>query len=87
MNETADSIRTFVLGLVEAKARLPAGTKLDGFNYIDAGYVDSIGMIKFVLSIEKQYGVELSEAEMLTPEFRTVGGLVAMIAEKLGGNG
>lgn len=79
-----ESIKTFVLGLVEAKARLPAGVDVDSFNYIESGHVDSIGIIKFVLSIESRYGIEVGEDDMLSPAFRTVGGLVALIEGKLG---
>lgn len=84
MIETTDAIRAYLIGLIEAKGRLPAGIDVDGFNYIDSGHVDSIGIIKFVLGIESRYGIEIGEEDMMSTGFRTVGGLVAMIAGKLG---
>lgn len=53
------------------------------FNYIDSGYVDSIAVVKFVIEIEAKFDIEISEEDMMSPQFRTVGGLVAIIETKL----
>lgn len=78
-----DQIKQFILPLMEKKSKLPKGVDIDSFNYIDTGYVDSIGLIKFVLEIETQYDIEISDADMVAPEFKTVGGLVALIQAKI----
>lgn len=77
-----NSVRQFVLGLIEKKAKLPKACDVDSFNYIDSGHVDSIGIIKFVVEIESKYDIEISEADMESPEFKTVGGLVSIIGKK-----
>ncbi|GBG15958.1 flavohemoprotein [Novimethylophilus kurashikiensis] len=80
-----DSITQFVVGLIEKKAKLPKNIDLPSLNYIDSGYVDSIAIIKFVVEIEAKYEIEISETDIESPEFRTIGGLVSMINKKLGG--
>ena len=75
--------KQFVLGLIEKKARLPVGVDVPAFNYIDSGYVDSIEIIKFVVDIEAAFNVEISDADLESPEFRTVGGLISMIGGKI----
>ena len=82
-----DSIRQFVLQLIGKKAKLPPGVDVDSFNYIDSGHVDSIGIIKFVVAIEAQFYIEISEADIESPEFRTVGGVVSIINRKLASKG
>ena len=78
-----DSIRQFVLKLIEKKAKLPKNGEIDTFNYIDSGHVDSMGLIKFVLDIESHFDIEISESDMESSEFRTVGGLVSIIHKNI----
>ena len=52
------------------------------FNYVETGYVDSIEMIRFVLEIESEFGVEITAGDMELAEFKTIGGLVSMIDAK-----
>ena len=78
-----DSIRQFVLRLIEKNSKLPKDVDIDSFNYFDSGYVDSIGIIKFLVEIESTYDIVISESDMKFPEFKTVGGLVAMINRKI----
>jgi acyl carrier protein len=79
-------IREFILNFIEKKAKLPKGVDIDTFNYIDSGYVDSIGIIGFMLEIESEFDIEISAEDMLSLEFRTVGGVVSIISKKLGHN-
>ena len=76
-------ITTFVLGLIEKQAKLPKDCDVDSFNYIDSGYVDSLYIIKFLVEIESFYDIEISESDMESSEFKTVGGLVSIIRRKI----
>jgi D-alanine--poly(phosphoribitol) ligase subunit 2 len=76
-----DDIRQFVLALLQKKARLPAG--FDDFtDFVTAGIVDSIGIIKFVLQLESRFEIEILDSDIESPAFRTVRGLVEMIGRK-----
>lgn len=78
-----EAIQEFVLQLIEKDFSLPGGIDIESFSYIDKGYVDSIGVIKFVLDIESQFGIEISESDMESTGFRTVGGIVSIINRQL----
>ena len=54
-----DSVKQFVLPLIEKNTRLPKGVDIDSFNYIDSEHIDSIGIIKFVVEIESHFGVDV----------------------------
>ena len=82
-----DSSRQFVLRLIGKKRKVPKDGDIDSFNYIDSGHVDSIGIIKFVVAIESDFDIEISEADIEFPEFRTVGGLVSIISRKIASKG
>ena len=77
-----NEILEYVSGLIQKKGKLPVGCNLTEFNYIDSGYIDSIAIIKFVLDIEAKFEIEISEEDMLSPQFRTIGGLVRLIENK-----
>ena len=67
--------------LVSAKSPLPADVGPD-FDYIESGHVDSIGLIHFMMGIEQNFGIELSDEDVQSDRFRTLGGLTTLIAEK-----
>jgi acyl carrier protein len=83
-----DSIKQFVIRLIEKNDKIPENANIDTFNFIDSGYVDSMGLIKFIVDIEACYDIEIGDSDIELPEFKTVGGLVAIIEKKIiGKNG
>jgi acyl carrier protein len=78
-----DSVSSFVLKLIEKKAKLPESTDLNNLDYIETGYVDSIGIIKFIIDIEAEYDIEILDSDMESQEFRTVGGIISLIRRKI----
>jgi acyl carrier protein len=83
LKHTEENIRNFVLGLIEKKGKLPESIDFDTFNYIETGYIDSISITKFILEIEKYYNIEITEEDMLIPEFKTIKGISDIIYNKL----
>jgi len=79
---TQQEIHEFVLGLLQKKSRLPQGFD-DATDYIKAGIVDSIGIIKFILELESRFDIEIADTDMESDEFRSVQGLTNMISSKL----
>lgn len=78
-----EQITDFVIGLIEENGKLPLGVDVSNFNYIDTGYVDSIGIVKFIVEIDEEYGVEINSSDIEKNDFRTIGGITNMIIEKL----
>lgn len=78
-----ESIQEFVLELIEKDSRLPEGADIESFNYVDTGYIDSIGVIQFVVDIESRFEIEISDTDLESAEFRTVGGIVSIINRKV----
>lgn len=78
---TAPTTQTFIYRLLEKKGKLPSPVE-PSFDYLRSGHVDSMGLIKFMLEIEAEFDIEITEDDMLSPAFRTVGGLLALIEQK-----
>lgn len=75
-------IEEFILKYLSKKGKLPQDIDVDKFNYIDTGYIDSMGIIKFVVELEQKFGIEISEEDIISNDFRTIGGLCKIIKGK-----
>jgi len=56
---------------------------IDKFNFIDAGHLDSIEILKFNLQIEKKFKIRFKPIETTSTNYKTVGGLTSLIYKKL----
>lgn len=78
-----DSISAFILQLLEKKSKLPPDIDPETFNYIDTGYIDSLELIRFISELEARFDIEITESDLASPDFKTVGGLTSLIHDKL----
>lgn len=83
MENSKDFIRIAIVNLIEKKAKLPKDCDLNIFDYIESGYIDSMGLIKFIVDIEYKFDISISETDMEDSRFRTINGLVNIIDQKL----
>ena len=58
-------------------------TKNVNIDYLTKGYIDSLGFIKFVVSIEKKFKIKFNQKDFINRKFRTIKGLAAIINNKL----
>lgn len=81
MNE----ILSFLVSELEKKGTLPGADTESRmkYRYLDLGHVDSLSIISFVSSIEIRFDVEIDPEDMESEAFRTLGGLVGIIEQKL----
>lgn len=80
----SDEIRQFIVKYISKKGKLPSDVNLDEFNYIDTGYIDSMGILKFVVALEQEFDIQISDDDIMLPEFKTIGGLISIIENKKG---
>lgn len=78
----SEEIKQFIVKYISKKGKLPQDINLDEFNYIDTGYVDSMGILKFVVELEQEFGIEICDDDIMLSEFKTIGGLVKLIEDK-----
>lgn len=78
-----ENIREFVLEHIQSQYTIPEGENIDNFNYVEKGYIDSIGIVSFVIEIEDAYGITFTDEELTAPGFQVVGTLISMIQQKV----
>ena len=75
-------IKDYIVKYISKKGKLPENIDIDSFNYIETGYVDSMGILKFVVELEQKFDIQISDDDMMKPEFKTIGGLIKFVKKK-----
>ena len=76
-------IREKILDFVEREYKLPDDVDYDSFDFVENGYVDSMGLVQFVAILEDDFDIEFTAEQLLSDEFKTVGGLEKIITSKI----
>ncbi len=78
-----EKIRQTILDFVEREYKLPENVDYETFDFVEKGFVDSMGMVQFVAILEDEFDIEFSAEELRSNDFRTVGGLEKLIQKKV----
>ncbi len=52
-------------------------------NLWEEGYVDSTGVVEMIAFLESEFGVEIPETQLFSPDFTRINGIVGIIGELL----
>lgn len=80
------NIQEYILNAIQRESDLEPNINLLEFNYIENGYIDSIGIIKFIAEMEDEFGIEFTDEEIISDEFRIIGSLIKLIERKVAKN-
>ena len=81
---SSDEIKAVLIEYLERKKPITSKDDIADIDYLAAGYVDSLGFMKFLMFMEERFDIEFDDDEIESDAFRTVGGLVEMIVSKRG---
>ncbi|MNJ68287.1 acyl carrier protein [compost metagenome] len=76
-------IEDFILRALQKKYTIDQSIDLKTLNYVEGGYVDSLGIIQFVCEIEDEFDINFSDEELASPSFQIVGELIKLIESKI----
>jgi len=79
--DIADSVRQFIASnfYIGKSLSLRSETSL-----LDAGVVDSTGVLEIVLFIEERFGIQVADDEMLPDNLDSIGKITEFVARKVG---
>jgi acyl carrier protein len=78
------SINQEVRAFLENELGRPIQTVSDQESLLEAGVIDSLGVVSLVSFIERQYGIRVDEEELMPENFDSVDAIVGFIAGKRG---
>lgn len=76
------SVADFVMNLLQKKYSINQTEDMESFNYVESGYIDSMGIVQFIVALEDEFSIEFTDEDLNTPEFKTIGGVIQIIEEK-----
>ena len=76
-------VREFVLERLQREYSFKEGVNVDEINYIEEGYMDSLGLLQFIGELEDEFSICFTDEEMESMDFRIVGKLISLIEEKM----
>ena len=80
------NVKERVLDYIQREYRLPENIDVDSFNFVKTGYVDSIGIIQFIVLLEEEFGIEFSDEELSDVQYQVIGEFVKLIENKIESN-
>ena len=72
-----EEIKEFIVDYIQREYTLPADVDVMNLNYVEAGYIDSLGFVQFVALLEDEFGIEVPDEEV--EKLHTVGDVVRFI--------
>ncbi len=76
-------VREFIIDRLQREYSFKEGINIDEIDYIEEGYMDSIGLIQFIGEIEDEFGIEFTDEELESQSFRIVGEFISLVESKL----
>lgn len=76
-----EAIKQFIINELEKHGAIQLNN-IESFNYLKAGHIDSISIMKFIIALENEFDIEFTDEEMASNDFSIVSGLVEMIFTK-----
>jgi D-alanine--poly(phosphoribitol) ligase subunit 2 len=78
-------IFSFIISLLEKHGPIPAETDDErmAYRYLEVAHIDSFGLNDFIMEIEDQFNIALSPEDNQSEDFRSVGGLVQLIKNRI----
>ena len=76
-------IKEFVTEYIQREYTVPEDVDIMTLNYIEAGYIDSMGFIQFISTIEDEFDIEFEVEDIENPDMKIVGKLIDFISAKV----
>lgn len=79
-----ENVKEFVTEYIQREYTVSDDIDIMSLNYVESGYIDSLGLIQFIATIEDEFGIEFEEEDLENPDIKVVGKLIEMIQKKVG---
>ena len=75
--------REYILDELQREYSFKEGSNVDEIDFLEEGYMDSIGLLQFIVQLEDEFNIHFTDDELASKEFKTVGRLIAMVEKKM----
>ena len=76
-------VKDFIVDYIQREYTVPSDVDILNLNFVNEGYVDSIGLIQFMYILEDEFNISFSDEDLKNPDIKIVGGLISIVESKL----
>ena len=78
-----ERVKDFVIDYIQREYTVSDDTDIMNLNYVEEGYIDSLGLIQFIAVIEDEFGIEFSDDDLASDDVKVVGKMINLITSKM----
>lgn len=56
-----ENIKEFIVDYIQREYTIPEDVDILSLNYVEAGYIDSLGMIQFIVTLEDKFHIAFTD--------------------------
>lgn len=80
-----ENVKDFIVEYIQREYTLPEDVDIMNLNYVEEGYIDSLGLIQFIAVIEDEFGITFSDEDLAGEDIKVVGKMVDLVTAKMEG--
>ena len=80
-----ENVKEFIIDYIQREYDIPEDVDITNLNYVEEGYIDSLGLIQFIAVIEDEFGITFSDDDLAGEDIKVVGKMAELIASKMEG--
>lgn len=80
-----ENVKDFIVEYIQREYTLPEDIDIMNLNYVEEGYIDSLGLIQFIAVIEDEFGITFSDEDLASEDIKVVGKMVDLVTAKMEG--
>lgn len=78
-----ERVKDFIIDYIQREYTVSNDTDIMNLNYVEEGYIDSLGLIQFIAVIEDEFGIEFSDDDLASDDVKIVGKMISLITSKM----
>lgn len=78
-----ENVKEFIIDYIQREYTIPDDIDIMNLNYVEEGYIDSLGLIQFIAVIEDEFGISFTDEDLASPDVKVVGKMVALVTAKM----
>ena len=80
-----ENVKEFIVEYIQREYTIPEDVDIMNLNYVEEGYIDSLGLIQFIAVIEDEFGITFSDEDLAGEDIKVVGKMVDLVTAKMEG--
>lgn len=78
-----ERVKEFIIDYIQREYTIPDNIDIMSLNYVEEGYIDSLGLIQFIAVIEDEFGITFSDDDLASPDVKVVGKMIDLVMSKM----